>query len=197
MKLLFLSSLLFTLNSFAYDNKVEISTDGLGFNFNETNVDNAESESSNTYRTETIRIKLNYSRKILQNLWLEGHYTHNSTKKIEDSSLGDVETERIQNQVYLGTIYDFNKDPQNSWNVFAGIASSRLKNEDGDLILSLEGFRFGGGKRWSLDFMNIPNLSFELALIIESGDVDSDTVETNYNGYDLQYIPSAKFQLFF
>jgi hypothetical protein len=194
---IFLSLLFITFSAFSFENKVEISTDGLGFNYSETDVDNSLADSSNTFRTETTQIKLNYSRKVSERFWLEGHYIYTSAVTISDSSLGDTETERISDTVYLGTIFDFNKDPKNSWNLFAGFSSSSLRDEDGDLVISLEGFRFGGGKRWSLDFVNIPNLSFELALIVESGDVDSDLTEDSYNGYDISYIPSAKFQLFF
>lgn len=183
----------FSIVANAKSHKVEISSNGLGFDNSASKVDN--SDSVNDFEESSTVFKINYAYKLLSHFWIEGKLgLSNYSKKLLDSG---TKTEENRKNLYLGGIFDLSNTAINAWTVSFGFGINELKNKDGDRVLSLEGYRLAIGKRFSLDFMNISNISIEPQLIAEFGNIFSDTVDDAYNGYEIQYYPSVVFQLFF
>ena len=183
-----------------YKNVVEISAQGLGLSgTSESNTLKANGQSSDYSVTQTL-LKLNYGRQLSNRWWLRGGVSVDTNKTEYKSDLFDDSERTTVGLTVLGQ-YNFSDEITNSGflDFGLGLANNEIKSGNLKNEISFNGLIFGGGKRWSLDGIGIPNGAYKLSAYIFSGSGDisgvgSTKVDLEIVGVTINFI---QFDLFF
>jgi len=177
-----------------YKNLFQISADGFGWSSSSADAEANDGVTSANYETTNSELVINYARKLSPQFWLQGFLSVENNEIDYEDNTAFSDTEDTDTGFSIGGIYDFSENTVNSFfiNASLGVFNAEAKNGTSKVEADFKAFSIGGGKRWSLAPMGLPNASYTLALnyVSGSGDLDDNgtEVDLDIDGLTLEII---------